>query len=863
MRNDWRRIYAGLALPVVLMTASACITPTSGVADDVLVEIREGIPEKRSWEFERPSVADTYHAPAFGLFGLPDKYSAHGVIADRKAPYHVIARSTVKVEPGEYRLLLRSHNAARLWIDGELLAETDFLVANASSHEELPEIERVAESGMPPLPVGHQEVFVNFEFAEASHEIVVETVVGGKNLRPGFRELVVAIGREGEPLQLLASDPVVLFTQKHWLDYTQAASERIVATNERARREAVDRQRDYWNTRHELARQAIAKQPAIEIPTAARRSMVNNGIDEFIGTRLAERGISPAPLSDDYSFVRRVYLDTVGVVPTPEEIREFLADDADRTTARSRLITKLLRDQRWADNWVGYWQDVLAENPALLKPKLNNTGPFRWWIHESFVDNKPMDQFATELVLMEGSVYFGGPAGFSMATENDVPMAAKAHVIAKAFLGVELKCARCHDAPYHPFRQEQLFSLGAMLAKEPLEVPKSSTVDLAGRTRIPAVDITLEAGSSVDPSWPFHELAPVAVSTDILRDPENPRERLAAILTSPNNSRFAEVLVNRLWKRYLGFGIVEPVDDWSAAEPSHPQLLKYLANELINHNYDWKHVASLIFHSNTYQRAVVPGQSGYQEPQNRLFASPARRRLRAEQVVDSLFAVAGKEFRTEELCLDPEGRRPVTQFVNLGTPTRAWQFTSLSNDRDRPSLSLPFAQNIVDVLIALGWRESRQEPTTVREETPTILQPMVLAHGVVGRRISTLSDDSALTEISLKDQSLSELLEEVFLRILSRPPTAEESALFASLLSGDYESRRIPGAKKTLPEPLEVTGISWANHFDPDSVRLKIELADVARAGDPPTARLKTDWRERMEDMVWSLLQSPEFMFIP
>src|SRR5207247_4323781 len=114
---------------------------------------------------------------------------------------------------------------------------------------------------------------------------------------------------------------------------------------------------------------------------------------------------------------------------------------------RAHAIDRLLNDPGWADHWVGYWQDVLAENPGILKPMLNNTGPFRWWIHESLLDNKPFDRFVTELVMMEGSLYYGGPAGFSIASDNDVPMAAKAQTVSQAFLAMPFAFDHCHDTP--------------------------------------------------------------------------------------------------------------------------------------------------------------------------------------------------------------------------------------------------------------------------------------------------------------------------------------------------------------------------------------------------------------------------------
>ncbi len=214
------------------------------------------------------------------------------------------------------------------------------------------------------------------------------------------------------------------------------------------------------------------------------------------------------PKADDATFLRRAYLDTIGVAPSLAEAKAFLADgDPDK---RTKLVRGLLADPRWADNWVGYWQDALAENPNLLKPNLNNTGPFRFWIHEALLDNKPMDRFATELIMMRGSTWGGGAAGFAIASQNDVPMAAKAHVIGSAFLGVEMKCARCHDAPYHELKQGDLFQLAAMLDRKTLTLPETSTVPAAffeaNKQRKALIEVTLTAGAKVAPEFPFSEL---------------------------------------------------------------------------------------------------------------------------------------------------------------------------------------------------------------------------------------------------------------------------------------------------------------------------------------------------------------------
>ena len=186
----------------------------------------------------------------------------------------------------------------------------------------------------------------------------------------------------------------------------------------------------------------------------------------------------PTPLADDLSFLRRVTLDTVGVPPTESEINAFVNDSPE--TRRAHVIDQLLDDPRRADHWMGYWLDVLAENPNMINPTLNNTGPFRWWLFESLLDNKPVDLFVTELIRMEGSERFGGPAGFGTASQNDLPMAAKGIIVSSAFLGVEMKCARCHDAPSHVSMQEDLLQLAALLKQGPIKLPASSSVP-AGR----------------------------------------------------------------------------------------------------------------------------------------------------------------------------------------------------------------------------------------------------------------------------------------------------------------------------------------------------------------------------------------------
>ncbi len=591
---------------------------------------------------------------------------------------------------------------------------------------------------------------------------------------------------------------------------------------------------------------------------------VTSPVDNFIQSRLEAEGLEPVAAADDLAFLRRVSLDVVGRIPSPRDCERFLADPPE--TRRTAAIDRLLQDPGWADHWVGYWQHVLAENPGLTKPTLNNSGPFRWFVHESFLDNKPLDRFVVELLMMEGGAVAGGPAGFAKATNNDVPMAHKAHIIGTAFLGVEMKCARCHDAPSHESTQGDLFSLAAMLARKPLSVPKTSSVPgTPEQLARMAVTVSLKPGVPVKPNWPFEELQAAVQADDsrwadeLARNLDDPRAHLAYTLTHPANRRFAEVFVNRLWQRYFGRALVEPVHDWEGMTPSHPKLLAYLADELVTSGYDIKHVARLLLTSQAYQRGF--DTSPERQQREALFAAATRRRMTAEQLADSLFYAVGKPFDAEELCVNPDGRQAQSTFLNLGTPHRAWEFACTSNERERPSMTLPRAQAVVDLLMAYGWQQNRQEPTSERERDTTPLTPLVLANGEAAARAVDLSDHGALVALCLEDRPVEELVDQLVVRFLGRRPTAAERERYTTLLSEGYEDRKTSAAP--LPRKVDRSPLAWSNNLDAEANRIGTERLYLATLGDEPTRRLTEDWRSRVEDLVWALVNAPEFVFVP
>ncbi len=833
--------------------------------DAVLYEIIEGVPDG-TWYFGGREPTETFTRPFFALTDLPQRYDDSGLRTDRSTPFIVRVRSHVTLPEGPQQITVRTRGAARVFLDGRRVAVLQPPGQRTDGHEKMFVPDRSGPAGMRIVQPGDQQTIVPVAGDGRRHLLHVEVRVGGEGRRPETGEFSVSIGPAGAvPTIVAATDESIPLTDTDWSGLAARLEAERVAVNTAARRTAAAKQSAAWQKRHDEARRFVAATPGPVVPEIpvdhpAHARAVHNAIDRFINARLIAADVAPAALAEDTAFIRRLSLDVRGIVPTQQEIDAFLADT--RPDRRERLVDAFLADPRWADHWVGYWQDVLAENPNLVNPTLNNTGPFRFWLHESFLDRKPIDQMVTELIMMGGSTHFGGPGGFSLATENDVPMAAKAHVLGRAFLAMEMNCARCHDAPNHRFVQRDLFSLAAMLARGPQKVPATSSVP-GGAERLArlAISVTLEPGTEVQPAWPFEDVVPESAAAAVVHAGGDTRERLAALVTSPQNQRFARVIVNRLWDRSLGRGLVADPDDWESETPSHPELLDWLARELVSHDYSLEHVARLILTSHTYGRGGLH-DDGEAVPAA-LFAGRQPRRMSAEQLLDSLSVASGKPFDVEPMNIDVDTSRVTTQSLNLGPATRAWQFAGMANERDRPSLSLPFAQHSVTLMEAFGWRAERQAPLTHRETDPNVLQPAIVANGVAVKRAAQLSESSGFTQLALDDLPLDVFLDGVFLRILGRRPTASERSLATDLLAAGYVARKVvdpPAPPAAEERPI---GVSWSNHLTEEADRAKEKLAAIAAKGDPPTTRLDADWRERAEDLVWTLFNTPEFVFVP
>lgn len=824
----------------------------------VTFTLHPGLSSHSVWPATPPEAEFTFTGSHLALHRLPLRYISGGLRQPWRGPLLLRAYCHSDLPAGELTFLLRSPGLARLWVDGQVVLSTPAHALFPDAHQPF----EVYEPDNPWLRVpraGDREQRATVTLGAGTHEVILEQIVGAKGIRCETGESTVAVQRGDELFTLLGPVPFTTpLSDEGWNAYHRQLESELAQIDGRLRREASRQEDAFWDRRHELARQFQAKRPPTAVPDSTPGVAENNPIDRFLNSQL---GPDADTLASDTVFLRRVYLDTVGVLPTAAELRTFLADTS--ANKRSAAIDRLLDDDRWADHWTSYWQDVLAENPSILKPTLNNTGPFRWWIYDALLENKPMDRFVTELIRMEGDTLGGGPAGFAMASENDVPMAAKAHILSSAFLAVDLKCARCHDAPYHPWTQKELFSLAAMLENKPIRVPATSSVPKEFFDRKQgdtAISISIFPGDQIEPAWPFTDLNSNEPTAEMLGRDNPTRERLAAWMTSPQNQRFAEVMVNRLWQRVMGWGLVGPVGDWYEQQPRQPELLAYLAEQFVAGGYDMKQTARLILNSRAYQRTALDGQT-IQPPL--AYTAPWIRRMTAEQVVDSLVAMTGLPLGTEEITFDLSSQQHMESFLNLGVARRAWQLTSLSNERDRPSLALPKAAAVVECLEAFGWRGARQEPVSHRETDANMVQPGVVANSSMSVRLSRLSEEAAFTQFALDARSPEEFVERAFQQVLTRSPTPEESQVFVDQIATGFANRiktlALPPAKPSVHRGF----VTWANHFDIRANQLVRDIEREVAAGPAPTARLDDQWRQRAEDALWALMNSPEFQFVP
>lgn len=466
---------------------------------------------------------------------------------------------------------------------------------------------------------------------------------------------------------------------------------------------------------------------------------VNNFIDSLVDAKLKKLNINPSGPADDYTFIRRVYLDIIGTLPTPDEVRKFVKDPA--ADKRTKLVDALLDRPEYADYWALKWSDLLRVERGTLGHK--RAYAYYRWIRESIDTNKGFDTFVRELVTAEGLIDEVPAANFYRVASKPGDAA---NSITQVFLGIRITCAECHHHPYDRWAQDDYYRLSAYFA--PLSATKVAGVDaLLGSgdslARNPRTSQSLSAsplGVRVQsPSAAAHLLGIKQLASDGKGDQ---RQILAEWLVSPRNPWFARNIVNRYWSEFFGRGIIDPVDDVRATNPpSNPELLDALAKHFDDINYDLKKLIRTIVLSRTYQTASRPNDTNARDEQN--FSRALFRKPDGEVVHDMITQTLGVPEKFEGV---PLGTRAIQLWDNkvknyflktLGRPAR---ISVCECER-------AVEPNLSSVLHLLN--------------SDTVSAKLRHENGTVARLAQRFGDDNALVE-------------EMYMLFHSRPPTDQE-----------------------------------------------------------------------------------------
>ncbi len=483
----------------------------------------------------------------------------------------------------------------------------------------------------------------------------------------------------------------------------------------------------------------------------------NNFIDEFVLEKLEKLNIRPSALTTDDAFMRRVYLDTIGRLPTPDEIKAFL-NDTD-PYKRTHLIDMLLDTPEWVNLRTLKLADMLRIHPRTLgNGAFGERGAtlFHEWVHEAVETNAPYDKFVRELITARGSTFQHGPTNYYRIERQP---AGRAETTAQVFLGIRLSCARCHKHPFDQWTTDDYWNFAAFTGKirtQGGELYNEQVISYNPNGRVINQSVEGNRGQVAQPTFLGGESLSANYQGDIL-------QVLADWMTSSTNPYFAKATVNRIWSHYFSRGIVDPVDDMRATTPPSVEgLLEALADAFVQSGFDTKHVIRLILNSRTYQLSAEPNETNQLD--DRFFSRFYPRPMMAQILLDVLNDVTETEERY--------GRYPAgTRSVELPLPVSS-RFLSLYGRSSREFL---------------GDLDPKLEPTLTQALH-------MINSSYIHKKLR--SSGGVLTRLMKAKLNNRELINELYLTTLSRFPTDTE---FESAKAYLAESpKRRPGSEDIL-----------------------------------------------------------------
>ena len=497
-----------------------------------------------------------------------------------------------------------------------------------------------------------------------------------------------------------------------------------------------------------------------------------NFIDEQMLDKWKSLKLVPSPRSTDAQFLRRVYLDAAGILPSPEEVEEFLGDAS--PDKRSKAIAKLLDRDEFADYWAYKWSDLLLVSSRKLRP--NAMWAFYNWIRDSVKENKPWDKFARDIFTSSGSSRQNGALNYFVLHRDTIDLAEN---VTQAFLGQRLTCARCHNHPLEKWTQKQYYQFANQFARV-----GQKNGDAAGETVVFA-----KASGDINHPRLLRPLPPTPLDGKpmALDSTEDRRVPFAAWLTSPDNEYFSKNIVNRVWGTIMGRGLCHPIDDVRATNPaSSEELFNALTKDFVSNGYNIKRLISQILNSSTYQLSSEANATNQSD--NIFYSKYIVKRLPGEVILDAMSQVTGVP----------------SSFGGYPAGTRAMQ--------------LPDVRVQSQFLSVFGRPERIICDAGERTQDPSITQALHVINGDTLNK--KLSDPNGYVNL-FQRVGLSEtrVLDQLTLAAYGRYPAAEEKQ---SILGALNKSRAAAGATQ--------------------------EAAKEAK-------------RQALEDMVWAMLTSKEFLF--
>ncbi len=477
---------------------------------------------------------------------------------------------------------------------------------------------------------------------------------------------------------------------------------------------------------------------------------VKNFIDQLVYDGLARLELTVSEPAGDEKFLRRVYIDIIGRLPTADEARSFL-DDAS-PEKRNRLVDTLLNHPEYAEHWANKWADLLRPNPYRVGIKA--TFNYDAWIRDAFRRNVPYDVFVRDLITAQGSTFHNGAV--TMFRDRRSPDELTT-IVSQLFLGIRLECAKCHHHPFEAYGQDDFYGLAAYFAQ----------IGRKGTGLSPPISGSEEfvfSGTKGDVKHPItgEVLSPKPLFGKAPELPEQTDRRvaLAAWLTSPENPYFAQTMANRVWSDLMGRGLVEPIDDLRSTNPPvNAALLKALGEDFAQHGFDIKHLIRRITTSHVYQLSSRPTDRNIAD--TRSFSRHYRTRLRAEVLLDSITQITGV----------PES------------------FAAMPPDSRAKSL---WTHRIGSLFLdAYGRPDPNQDPPCERVSDPTVVQTLHLMNSENLYKKVT-SDKGRAAQLAKSERTPEEIVEELYLSIYSRRPSEKELHIGVGLYdNGNADRRRI------------------------------------------------------------------------